>query len=310
MTRAFTFLVNPASGGGAAPEAVVPVARLLRDEGARVEVAYSPGPLAALALVHEAVDRGDVVVAVGGDGMLSSLAGEVSLRGGTLGLLPAGRGNDFARALGLPADAHGQARVLLEAEPRRVDLVGWTPPGGEERRVAGSVYAGVDARAAAIVDAARLVPRQAQYPLAAVRALASYRPARYRVCVDGDVREVEAATVVVANSGWYGKGMHVAPDADLGDGLLDVVVIGAASKRALISALPTIYDGSHVRRDEVTVVRGARVELSAEPGAGLRGRRAAGVPVGGDGEPLGTLPRADAEPAVAEVLPGALTVLA
>ncbi len=303
--RAFTFLVNPASGGGSAPEAIVPVARLLRADGARVDVAYSPGPLAARALVIEAVDRGDVVVAVGGDGTLASLAGEVSLRGGTLGLLPAGRGNDFARALGLPADAEGRARVLLSARPRQVDLIAWTSPDadGPARRVAGSVYAGVDARAAAMVDAARLVPRAMQYPLAAVRALASYRPARYRVAVDGRVHEVDAATVVVANSGWYGHGMHVAPDAEPADGLLDVVVVAAASKRALIRALPTIYDGSHVHRPEVTVVRGKRIELSARPGRGP------GVPVGGDGEPLGTLPRPGAEPAVAEVLPGALTVL-
>ncbi len=310
--RAFTFLVNPASGGGAAPEAVVPVTRLLRDAGARVEVTYSPGPLAARSLVRAAVERGDVVVAVGGDGMLSSLAGEVSLRGGTLGLLPAGRGNDFARALGLPREASGQARVLLEGRPRQVDLIGWDAPeaDGATRRVAGSVYAGVDARAAAIVDKARLVPRTLQYPLAAVRALAAYRPSRYRVVVDGAEHDVEAASVVVANSGWYGKGMHVAPDAELADGLLDVVVIGAASKRALISALPTIYDGSHVHRDEVTVVRATRVELTADPGAGLAGSRAGGVPVGGDGEPLGDLPRLGGPPAVAEVLPGALSVLA
>ena len=78
MTRSYTFLVNPASGGGAAPAAVVPVARALRDAGATVDVTYSPGPLAMGTLVASAVERGDVVVSVGGDGMLSSLAGLVS----------------------------------------------------------------------------------------------------------------------------------------------------------------------------------------------------------------------------------------
>ena len=86
--RTFTFLVNPASGGGAAPEAVVPVARLLREAGASVEVTYSPGPRATDDLVRAAVGRGDVVVSVGGDGMLSHLAGAVSTAGGVLGVLP------------------------------------------------------------------------------------------------------------------------------------------------------------------------------------------------------------------------------
>ena len=159
MTRSFTFLVNPASGGGAAPGAVVPVARLLREAGATVDVTYSPGLDAMHDLVAAAVDRGDVVVSVGGDGMLSSHAGLVSARGGTLGILPAGRGNDFARMLGLPDSAEGQARLLLQGPARPVDLLAVSGLGRERRLVAGSVYAGVDARAAQIVDRATWLPR-------------------------------------------------------------------------------------------------------------------------------------------------------
>lgn len=301
MTRSFTLLVNPASGGGAAVGAVVRAARLLRDAGAEVEVTYSPGPRAAHRLVDGAVGRGDVVVSVGGDGMLSSLVGPVAARAGTLGLLPAGRGNDFARALGLPHDPAEQAGVLLAGTVREVDLVEATFPGGPSRVVAGSVYAGVDALASAIVDRAHRLPGALQYPYAAVRALASYQPGRYRLAVDGAEREVSAATVVVAGSGYYGKGMHIAPGAELDDGLLDVVVVEAASKRALIRSLPRLYDGSHVGLDGVTVLRGARVEL--------RGRARGGVPVGGDGEGLGVLPALDEEPLVTRVLPGALRVL-
>ena len=295
--RRFTFLVNPASGGGAAPEAVVPVARLLRDAGAEVEVTYSPGPNAMQALVAAALHRGDVVVSVGGDGMLSSLAGPVADGDGVLAVLPAGRGNDFARMLGLPATPRAQAELLLAGHTRRVDLLDW-----DGRTVAGSVYAGVDARAAALVERARRLPGRVQYPYAALRSLATYSPAHYRLCVDGVEHEYAAATVVVANSGCYGKGMRIAPDARLDDGLLDVVVIEAASRLALMRALPTVYDGSHVDRDEVHVLTARRVEITA------RGRGP--VPVGGDGEPLGVLPDLGQEPSVATVRPGALTVLA
>ncbi|WP_232677359.1 diacylglycerol kinase family protein [Nocardioides sp. R-C-SC26] len=300
MTRTFTFLVNPASGGGAAPEAVVPVARALRDAGAQVDVTYSPGPQAMAALVDAAVARGDVVVSVGGDGMLSSLAGAVSRAGGTLAVLPAGRGNDFARMLGLPEEPEALARLLLDAAPTSVDLLSWTTSAGE-RRVAGSVYCGVDARAAELVDRAHWLPRKLQYPYAAVRSLATYRPARFRVDVDGRVSEHLASNVVIANSAYYGKGMKIAPDAVVDDGLLDVVIIEAASRLALVRSLPKVYDGSHVALPQVTLLRGRRVSVAAS----VRG----GVPAGGDGEPLGVLPGLDAEPAVAEVLPGALMIL-
>ena len=120
--------------------------------------------------------------------------------------------------------------------------------------------------------------------------------------VDGDEREYDAATVVVANSAYYGKGMQIAPAASVDDGLLDVVVIEAASRLALMRSLPKVYDGAHVDLPEVTVLSGKRVEV--------RGSARSPIPVGGDGEPLGALPSLDAAPAVVEVVPGALSVLA
>lgn len=303
--RAFAFLVNPSSGGGAAPGAVVPVARLLREAGAVVDVTYSPGPQAMTRLVDEAVTRGDVVVSVGGDGMLSSLAGLVAGRDATLAMVPAGRGNDFARMLGLPDDPAALARVLLEGEVRRVDLLAVSGLGSRRRMVAGSVYAGVDARAAAIADRATWLPRSMQYPYAALRALAAYRPGHYRVSVDGIRHEYAAATVVVANSAYYGKGMQIAPPASIEDGMLDVIVIEAASRLALMRSLPKVYDGRHVALPEVTVLTGKRVELSGT----LRGSGGGPIPVGGDGEPLGPLPASLADPAVVEVVPGALSVV-
>jgi len=301
--RSFTFLVNPASGGGAAPQAVVPVAAALRERGATVDVTYSPGPKAMGALVEAAVAKGDVVVSVGGDGMLSSLAGLVARANGTLAVVPAGRGNDFARMLGIPDGPHEVAALLVEAEPRSVDLVQLTLPGAAEPRVvAGSVYCGIDARAGEIVDKAHWLPSALQYPYAALRAMAAYKPARFIVSVDGDERQFAASNVVVANSAYYGKGMKVAPAAKVDDGLLEVVVIEASSKLSLMRSLPKVYDGQHVDLPQVTVLRGTRVELRADASRP--------VPVGGDGEPLGALPPQAGEPAVVEVLPGALTVLA
>ena len=131
--------------------------------------------------------RGDVVVSVGGDGMLSSVAGLVSRAGGVLGVLPAGRGNDFARMLDLPTHARGAGRAVA----RRPDPAGRPARAATTGVVAGSVYAGVDARAAEIVDGARRLPGALQYP-------ARRRPRRSRATgpaatgwsVDGDEREV------------------------------------------------------------------------------------------------------------------------
>ncbi|HVK30271.1 MAG TPA: diacylglycerol kinase family protein [Nocardioides sp.] len=302
-TRSFAFLVNPSSGGGAAPKVVVPLTRALREAGASVEVTYTTSVAETPALVDAAVASGAVVVAVGGDGMLSSVAGSVAARDGVLAVVPAGRGNDFARMLGVPHTTAEQAALLLDGPERRVDLLRAISGDRTTQVVAGSVYAGVDARAGEIVDRSHWLPSKLQYPVAAVRALATYRPMECVLEVDGVTSRHLAATVVVANSRYYGKGMAIAPAASVSDGLLDVIVIEAAGRLDLIRSLPKVYDGRHVELDEVKVLTGRRVTLS---GAYARG---GAVPVGADGEALAPLPASGA-PLVVELLPEALRIIA
>lgn len=298
-SRSFTVLVSPLAAGGKAPAAVVPVTRILRDAGARVQTRVTTDPRDAIKLIDDAVADGDVVVSAGGDGTLSSVAGPVANRGGTLGILPAGRGNDFMRMLGLSAEPADIADVLLHGHARPVDLLRLSMAGTPERVVVSSVYAGVDAVASTIADRVRWMPAKLQYPYAAVRSLATYGPLDAHVVVDGAEHRFHAATVVVANSGYYGSGMRIAPSASVLDGLLDVVVIQAASRRDLLRAMPKVYDGSHIDLPEVQVLRGRSVVLSGTPS----------VPVGGDGEPLGRLPTTRATAAQIDVLPGAMSLL-
>lgn len=279
MSRSFSFLVNRSSGSGTGPGAAIPVAGLLREAGATVEVSYSPGPRATLEAIGHAADRGYVVVSVGGDGMLSSIAGEVSRLGGTLGIIPSGRGNDFARMIGLDPAPEAIARTLLEAEPVATDLIKATLPGGAARTVAGSVYAGVDAQTADLVNQIRWLPRRLQYPAAAVTSLARFVPSSFSMVIDGTEHTVTAACVVVANSGYYGSGMRIAPSASIDDGELDVVIIGASGRLDMLRAFPKVYDGSHVGLDQVQALRGKSITVAARPAVAL----------GGDGEPLGML---------------------
>ena len=243
----FRILVNPASGGGKAMERVKPVAQLLRDAGADVQVVVSLGADHSVTEVGVAAAEGQTVVACGGDGMVASIAGEVVAHGVTFGIIPSGRGNDFARQLGLldatPADT---AHTLLHGTAAHVDVL---RVGG--RVVLGSVYAGVDSLASEIVDGAQWLPGALQYPYAAVRSLLTYQPTSYTLEIDGETHAFDAFSVVIANSGYYGKGMHVAPAAAVDDGLLDVVVIPKGSRLKLIRLMPKVYDGSHVDLPEV-----------------------------------------------------------
>ncbi|MEU1619249.1 YegS/Rv2252/BmrU family lipid kinase [Streptomyces sp. NPDC005722] len=291
--RPFTAVVNPTAGGSTGAAALLPVAKLLRGAGAELETAYSDSLRHAQDLARRAGERGHVVLAVGGDGIVGGIGGALSGTGTVLGLVPAGRGNDFARALGLPSGPAELARVLLRNEPRAVDTIEVESAVHDRTVVLGSVYAGVDAVANHHANTARLLRGPASYYAGGLRAVAGWRAAAYRVTVDGVVHERRGYTVVAANSGYYGSGRAIAPAARVDDGLLDVVMIHDAPRRLFFALMNELRTGAHVDRPEVEIVRGKEIRIEAD--------RA--VPYGADGEVEAALP------VTARILPGALRVL-
>ncbi|AWI31852.1 diacylglycerol kinase family lipid kinase [Streptomyces sp. ICN441] len=292
--RQFTAVVNPTAGGSSGTAALLPLARILREAGAGLDTRYSRNLEHARELAREAGRKGQVVLAVGGDGMAGCVGGALSGTDTVLGLVPAGRGNDFARALGLPTDTAALAAVLLDGTPRAVDTIRVESATHAGVSVLGSVYAGVDAVANQHANTSKLLRGAASYYAGGLRAVAAWRPAEYRVTVDGVLHERRGYTVVAANSGYYGFGRNIAPGARLDDGVLDVVVIRHAPKRLFFTMMNELKTGAHLRRPEIEVLRGEEIRIEAERS----------LPYGADGEVDATLP------VTVRVQPGALNVLA
>ncbi|MFJ5836933.1 YegS/Rv2252/BmrU family lipid kinase [Streptomyces shenzhenensis] len=291
--RQFTAVVNPTAGGSTGAAALPRVGRLLREAGAELETEYSRSLAHAQELARRAGERGRVVLAVGGDGIAGGIGGALSGTGSVLGLVPAGRGNDFARALGLPADPAALTRILLHNGPRPVDTIEVESAVHRGTVVLGSVYAGVDALANRHANHARLLRGAASYYAGGLRAVTTWRPAAYRVTVDGREHTHRGYTVVAANSAYYGSGRAIAPDARVDDGLLDIVMIREAPRRLFFALMNELSTGAHVDRPEVRVLRGREIRIEADRP----------VPYGADGEVEATLP------VTARVRPGDLAVL-
>ncbi|MFK4144620.1 YegS/Rv2252/BmrU family lipid kinase [Streptomyces sp. NPDC004065] len=291
--RQFTAIVNPTAGGSAGAAALLRVARPLREAGAGLETEYSRSLAHAQDLARQAGERGRVVLAVGGDGIAGGIGGALSGTGALFGMVPAGRGNDFARALGLPEEPSELARVLLHHDPRPVDTIEVESAVHPRTVVLGSVYAGVDALANRHANRARLLRGAASYYAGGLRAVATWRAAAFRVTVDGEEHTHRGYTVVAANSAYYGSGRMIAPGARVDDGLLDVVMIRHAPRRLFFTLMNELKSGAHVERPEVVVLRGREIRIAADRD----------VPYGADGEVDAVLP------VTARVLPGALSVV-
>jgi YegS/Rv2252/BmrU family lipid kinase len=256
--------------------------------GAEYRLASPSGRDAAREAAREAAARGEVVAAVGGDGTIGLIAGALRNTGAPLAVIPAGRGNDFARVMQIPTDPVEAARVALDGDVRTVDV-------GD---VDGDPFVciasfGFDSDANRLANEAKFVRGNLVYLYAALRALAGWKHASFRVVVDGQPHDVRGWSVAVANSKAYGGGMFIAPHAEVDDGLLDVVLVSESSKLTFLRDLPKVFKGAHIRNPRVQMLSGKTVELSADRP----------FTIYADGDPIGELP------ATVSISPASLKVL-
>ncbi|OHV37938.1 diacylglycerol kinase [Pseudofrankia sp. EUN1h] len=283
-------IVNPSAGGGRAGRVLEDVTAALRGWAAEVEVARTRDIAHADELAAAAAGSGRVAVALGGDGLVGRVAGATAKAGGLLAVLPGGRGNDFARGLGIPRDPVAAASALAGAVERRVDL-----PEANGTPFIGIASLGFDSDVQVIANRTRLLRGQSVYTYSTMRALVPWRPARFTVRLDdGEPREVVGWSVAAANAQYYGGGMRYAPGADIADGLLDVVFLHRMGRLTLLLLFHKVFKGTHVDTKHVTVLRARRLTVDADRP----------FQVYADGDPVADLPTEIV------IRPGALRLLA
>jgi YegS/Rv2252/BmrU family lipid kinase len=276
VPRRILLIVNPSAGGGLAGRAVPAVEAALHAYGLPFRTELTTGLPHAAELARSAAQAGEVAAALGGDGLVGAVAGGLVGTGGVLGVLPGGRGNDLARVLGIGQDPEAACSVLAAGVERPLDL-------GEVdgRLFVGIASCGFDSEANRIANETKLVRGNLVYVYGALAALARWRPARFELELDGGApRTLVGYSVAAANSKAYGGGMYAAPDAELDDGLLDVVTVADVPKRRFLAQLPKVFKGTHVHNPEVEVARAAELRLAADRP----------FTVYADGDPIGELP--------------------
>jgi YegS/Rv2252/BmrU family lipid kinase len=284
-------LVNPVAGGGRAGRAAPAVQRTLAEHGLQVRRCDTRDLEHARQLARAAAQAGETVAALSGDGMVGAIADVLrSVPDSLLAVLPGGRGNDLARVLGIPEDPVAACAVLATGVVRNVDL-------GEVngRAFVGIASAGFDSDANRIANEAPSRLGNLVYAYGALRALLSWRAARFDVQLEpsGERVSFSGYTIAAANSGVYGGGMRLAPAARLDDGLLDIVAIEHVGRLRFLASLPKVFKGTHVRLPSVRVLRAAAITISADRPFTLYA----------DGDPIAELPaRVRALPAAVRVL--------
>jgi diacylglycerol kinase (ATP) len=287
--REIALLTNPTAGKGRGARARDVALSRLRSAGITVRDLEGRDPDEALDLARQCVADGvESLVVVGGDGMVHLGVQAVASTGTSLGIIPAGTGNDVARYFDLPRkDPGAAADRVVAGQTRVVDLAR-----------SGTLHymtvlcAGFDAIVNERANRMTWPKGQMRYNIATLAELRTFKPLPYTLDLDGETLTLDAMMVSVGNGPSFGGGLRITEGALLDDGMLDVVIIKPMSKMALVTTYPKLFKGTHTTHPQYEHHRVRSVTVAAP-----------GIISYADGERFGALPL------TIECAPGALTVL-
>ena len=263
-------------------------AQLLAGHGVAHEVCYSVSPHEPTRLARQALaDGAAAVVGIGGDGLVSQVAAELVGTRTPLGIIPAGRGNDFARGLGIPLDIPTACATLAAGRQRRIDV-----GQANGRYFFSMAVMGLAAEINRRANALTRLRTNGVYTLLTLATVFRSQPQFFSLEYEGGRRRCYSWLIAVGNTWSSGRGMALVPAARPDDGQLDACVVNGVGRLELLSVFPRVFKGRHVYHTGVETLCGRAMTIHADqPGD-----------IYADGERIGPLP------ARLETIPQALSV--
>ena len=282
-------IVNPTSGRGRGSTVAKQASQLLDKQGVTHEVIYSRSPGDPARLARESIhDRTAAVVAIGGDGLVSQVAGELVETDTPLGIIPAGRGNDFARGLGIPLDIVGACATIVTGHQQRVDV-----GQANERYFFSVAVMGLAAEINRKANTFTKLRVNALYSLLTVITIFTDEPQPFTVEYEGRRRRCYSWMIAVGNTWSSARGMALVPAARPDDGQLDACIINGMGKfELLLSVFPKVFRGRHLYHTGVDTIRGREMTIESDRPCDMYA----------DGERIGPLP------VILKAVPQALSV--
>ena len=215
------------------------------------------------------------VIAVGGDGLLHNILQRVVPAQIPLALIPAGTGNDFVRTLGWKLDSFDdQLQAVTTLSPTAVDL-GLV----DGEWFAAILSTGFDSIVNEKANTMAWPKGPMKYNAAIAIELSRFKPRHYQITLDDRTISTEAMLIAVSNGRSYGGGMLVCPNANIVDGLFDVMVLHPVSTIEFIKVFPRVFAGTHVSHPAVEIVRSRSVRIESKAVAYADGERIGQLPI-------------------------------
>ena len=270
-------IVNPAAGGGKTLRLLPKIKQWLSASPHEFFFITPPSSQEMRLEIRRAADRGiEALLLVGGDGTVHQALRAIAETNIPFGYLPCGRGNDFARNIGLPSKLKQGCSFPSNPSFIEVDL-----PRINHIPFVAVAYVGFDGEVNKLANDGRgYFGGTLGYIVCVLKALKRFKPFEVEITIDDLTWRERVMMVTVANAPFYGGGMKIAPDANMNDGVFDICVVQEISKLELIQQFPRVFKGTHIFHPRVLMKTGKKVKLVSNENRDIFA----------DGEYVGSLP--------------------
>jgi diacylglycerol kinase (ATP) len=219
------------------------------------------------------------VIAVGGDGLVNLCLQYLAQSGVTLGVIPAGTGNDFARAVGVNKMSITEIfNLYTKTAAVEIDL-GHVKSNSSERWFVQVLSTGFDAEVNSRANKIKWPRGKSKYTIATVKTLARFKPIDYKIDIDATKFDQSAMLLTIANGETYGGGMRICPGASNSDGIFEVLLVKPVSRFVLLTIFPKVFKGNHIPHRKIDTYRARVVTISAPTSSYADGEYIAHLPI-------------------------------
>ena len=204
------------------------------------------------------------LIAVGGDGLVNLCLQKVAEKDVILGVVPAGTGNDFARAVGFYGKSVSEIfSIILNRTPEKIDLGKIVTKSGS-RWFVQVLSTGFDAVVNSVANRVKWPKGKSKYTIATIIVLSRFRKIAYKIQIDDQILDQDVMLLSVANGECYGGGMRICPGASNSDGVFDILVVRPVSKLVLLTIFPKVFKGNHIPHPKIDLYQGRKIKLSGD----------------------------------------------
>ena len=270
-------ITNPLAGAGKTLRLLPKIRQWLSASPHEFSFITPPSPEEMRLEIMKAADQGiEALLLIGGDGTVHQALPAIAETNIPFGYLPCGRGNDFARNIGLPSKLKESCSLPSNPSFHQVDL-----PRINHMPFVAVAYVGFAAEVNKLANDGRgYFGGTLGYIVCVLKALMNFRPFEVEITIDDLTWRERVMMVSVANAPFYGGGMKIAPDANMNDGVFDICIVQEISKFELLQQFPKVFKGTHIFHPRVLMKTGKKIRLVSDENREIFA----------DGEYVGSLP--------------------